>query len=53
MLKFIRNTSGISSIEYAMLAVGIALAILAGARLLGNDINNGLANIGEQVTNDL
>ena len=53
MFKFLRDTSGISSIEYAMLAVGIALAILAGSRLLGSDINNGLANIGEQVTNDL
>lgn len=53
MLKFLRDTRAISSIEYAMLAVGIALAILAGARILGGDINNGLANIGEQVTSDL
>jgi len=48
-----RDERGISSIEYAMLAVGIALAILAGAQFLGNSINSGLSTIGSDVTNDL
>ena len=51
--KFRRDERGISSIEYAMLAVGVALAILAGAQFLGNSINNGLSTIGSDVTNDL
>jgi Flp pilus assembly pilin Flp len=57
MFKFLRtfrrDERGISSIEYAMLAVGIALAILAGSRFLGSSINSGLENIGSQVTTDL
>ena len=48
-----RDERGISSIEYAMLAVGVALAILAGAQFLGGSINNGLSTIGSDVTNDL
>jgi Flp pilus assembly pilin Flp len=48
-----RDERGISSIEYAMLAVGIALAILAGSQFLGSSINSGLENIGSQVTTDL
>jgi Flp pilus assembly pilin Flp len=50
---FRRDQRGISSIEYAMLAVGIALAILAGAQFLGNSINSGLSTIGADVTSDL
>ena len=57
MFKFLRqlrrDERGISSIEYAMLAVGVALAILAGAQFLGNSINNGLSTIGTDITNDL
>jgi len=51
--KFRRDERGISSIEYAMLAVGIALAILAGARFLGSSINTGLTTIGTDITTDL
>ncbi len=57
MLKFLRqfrrDERGISSIEYAMLAVGVALAILAGAQFLGASINSGLSTIGTDITNDL
>jgi pilus assembly protein Flp/PilA len=51
--SFRRDDQGISSIEYAMLAVGIALAILAGAQFLGSSINTGLSTIGTDVTTDL
>jgi pilus assembly protein Flp/PilA len=57
MFKFLRmfrrDERGISSIEYAMLAVGIALAILTGAKFLGSSINTGLSTIGTDVTDDL
>ena len=51
--RFWRDSRGISSIEYAMLAVGIALAIFVGAQVIGNSINSGLSNIGGQITNDV
>jgi pilus assembly protein Flp/PilA len=51
--KFRRDERGISSIEYAMLAVGVALAILTGAKFLGGSINNGLNTIGTDITTDL
>ena len=35
-----RDESGISAIEYALIAAGIALAISVGAGLLGNAVNN-------------
>jgi pilus assembly protein Flp/PilA len=44
---------GISSIEYAMLAVGIALAILVGAQFLGKSVNSGLTTVGSDITNSL
>ena len=57
MLKYLRlfrrDERGISSIEYAMLAVGIALAIFTGAKIIGNSVNSGLSNIGGQITNDV
>ncbi|HXQ49569.1 MAG TPA: Flp family type IVb pilin [Stellaceae bacterium] len=51
--KFFRNEDGVSSIEYAMLAVGIALAIFAGAQYLGNNINNALSTIGTSVNSEV
>jgi Flp pilus assembly pilin Flp len=44
---------GISSIEYAMLAVGIGLAILAGANFLGASVNSGLTATGAAITGNL
>ncbi|HXQ49797.1 MAG TPA: Flp family type IVb pilin [Stellaceae bacterium] len=51
--RFRRDESGVSSIEYAMLAVGIALAIFAGAKFLGNNINNALSTIGTSVNSEV
>jgi Flp pilus assembly pilin Flp len=36
-----------------MLAVGIALAIFAGAKFLGHNINNALNTIGTSVNSDI
>ncbi len=44
-----RDESGISAIEYALLAAGIAVVIIAGARLLGNAVNNRLNNVANSV----
>jgi Flp pilus assembly pilin Flp len=50
---FRHNERGVSSIEYAMLVIGIGLAILAGAKMLGNDVNSGLTATGNAITNNL
>jgi Flp pilus assembly pilin Flp len=51
--RLFRNKDGVSSIEYAMLAVGIALAIFAGAKFLGNNVNNALKTIGTSINGDV
>ena len=55
MMKLAKNLwqdeSGISAIEYALIAAGIALAIVAGAQLLGNTVNNKLNDVANQVNN--
>jgi pilus assembly protein Flp/PilA len=37
--KLFRRDEGISALEYALIAVLIALAIIVGARLLGQNMN--------------
>ena len=44
-----RNEEGVTAIEYALLAVLIALALIAGAGLLGSGLNTSFSNIGEHV----
>ena len=39
LLRFIREEEGISSLEYALIAVLIAVAIVTGAGALGDAIN--------------
>ncbi len=41
---------GVSSIEYAVLAVGIALIVLTGAQYLGGNINGAFTNIASKLT---
>ena len=54
MFRFLlRDESAVSSIEYAVLAVGIALLVLTGAQYLGGNINSAFTAIGERLTNDI
>jgi Flp pilus assembly pilin Flp len=41
---------GVSSIEYAVLAVGIALIVLTGAQYLGGNINLAFKSIASKLT---
>jgi pilus assembly protein Flp/PilA len=50
LLRFIREEEGISSLEYALIAVLIALAIVVGAGALGDGINKVFADIGARLT---
>jgi Flp pilus assembly pilin Flp len=50
---FRRDARGISSVEYAMLAVGVAVAILAGVNFLGVSIKSDLTATGNAITGNL
>ena len=46
-----RDDSGISAIEYALIAGAIALAVLAGAQVLGPAISDKFNTIASDITN--
>ena len=47
--KFVFDESGATAIEYSLIAVLIALAIITGATSLGTAINGRFTNIGARV----
>ncbi len=53
MMKLAKNLwqdeSGISAIEYALIAAGIALVIAVGAGVLGNAVNNKLNDVANNI----
>ena len=46
MLALVRDRRGISSLEYAVMALGVLAAVIAAAISLGNDIATALTNLG-------
>jgi len=46
MTKFLRDESGATAIEYALIAAGIGVAIIAAVNALGTQISNAFTNIG-------
>jgi pilus assembly protein Flp/PilA len=44
---------GVSSVEYAVLAVGIALVVLTGAQYLGGNINLAFKDVASKLTTDI
>ncbi|MGO4833183.1 Flp family type IVb pilin [Rhizobiaceae sp. 2RAB30] len=49
--RFVKDESGATAIEYTLIAALIALAIISGATLLGNNINAKFTEIAGKVTN--
>lgn len=47
--RFLKDESGAAAIEYALIAGLIAVAIIAGATLLGGRINTALTNVANQL----
>lgn len=43
--RFFKDEEGISAVEYALIAVGIALAIIASVKLVGDQLNTIFGNI--------
>jgi Flp pilus assembly pilin Flp len=51
LTRFVRETEGQDLIEYAFLAVFIALVVTAGLTLVGSAVNNKMSTIASSVTN--
>ncbi|TCL95719.1 pilus assembly protein Flp/PilA [Rhizobium sp. PP-WC-2G-219] len=49
--RFLKDESGATAIEYGLIASLIALAIVAGATTLGNQINTAFGNIATKLGN--
>jgi pilus assembly protein Flp/PilA len=39
LLRFVKDEKGTTAIEYALIAVGISVAILASVQLVGSDVS--------------
>ena len=48
--RFAQDESGATAIEYGLIASLIAVALIAGASLLGNDLNNTFTGIAGKLT---
>ena len=49
-LQSVRHAEdGVTAIEYALIAVLIAVVLIAGARLVGTDVNNTFNNVAAQM----
>lgn len=49
--RFVKDESGATAIEYGLIAALIALAIVAGATTLGNEIGNLFNKVGNKLKN--
>jgi len=49
LLRFFREEEGISSLEYALLAVVVALVIWVGAQVFGDAVSNLFNKIGNRL----
>ncbi|MCB1533218.1 MAG: Flp family type IVb pilin [Rhodoblastus sp.] len=48
--KFLRCRSGATAVEYALLATGMAVAIVSAAKLVGTALNLVITNIASNTT---
>jgi pilus assembly protein Flp/PilA len=51
--KFLKDESGATAIEYGLIAALIALAIVTGAGLLGNALDNQFSDIAERLSDSM
>jgi pilus assembly protein Flp/PilA len=45
VLRFVKNESGATAIEYGLIAAGIAVAIIATVQALGTNLNNTFSTV--------
>ncbi len=51
VLRFLRDTSGATAIEYGLIAAGISVAIIATVNTLGGQLNNTFSNVSNKLGN--
>jgi pilus assembly protein Flp/PilA len=51
LLRFMRDTSGATAIEYGLIAAGISVAIIAVVNALGGQLNNTFSAVDSQLAN--
>ena len=49
LLKFVRSESGATAIEYGLIAALVAVVIIAGLTLVGNDLNTMFNSISSKI----
>jgi pilus assembly protein Flp/PilA len=45
LIKFVKDESGATAIEYGLIAAGISVAIIAVVNTLGGKLNNAFTNV--------
>jgi pilus assembly protein Flp/PilA len=48
-MKFIKDEDGVTSVEYAVMAALIALVVIAGATILGDNTNDTFERVGAAI----
>lgn len=51
VLRFIRDTSGATAIEYGLIAAGISVVIIATVNTLGGQLKNTFQTVSDQLGN--
>lgn len=51
IIRFVRNDSGATAIEYGLIAAGISVAIIATVNALGTQLNSTFTNVSTQLGN--
>jgi pilus assembly protein Flp/PilA len=51
LIRFAREESGATAIEYGLIAAGISVAIIATVNTLGGQLNNAFNNVSTQLGN--
>jgi pilus assembly protein Flp/PilA len=51
VLRFLRDESGATAIEYGLIAAGISVAIIATVNTLGGQLKNTFSNVSSQLGN--
>ena len=49
VLRFLKNSSGATAIEYGLIAAGISIAIIAAVNGLGTQLNNTFTSVSTQL----
>ena len=49
--RFMRDNSGVTAIEYGLITAMIAIALISGATVLGDAINNGMDGAASHLKN--